>query len=213
MDSRLAARLERVHLLNEPDLAALPKRSPSLEPATTTAHSGSPEDGGISLDTSLSSAAREQESEYVNSSPSVGCTVQTPSSSDLTDAPASQCSKQTIPHMTNGHTTAPDPGCAASPNGNNANADQERRFVWVQGTESSYNLGSKPSSTALPANVSKLPPTDLQRCQLAPESEKYFTPIVALSKYPYKFCDKNWKQTIASTFFDEGKFWARGWDL
>jgi len=40
-----------------------------------------------------------------------------------------------------------------------------------------------------------------------------FTSIQALSKYPYKFCNKADMQDIASAFFDAGKFWDREWDL
>lgn len=94
-------------------------------------------------------------------------------------------------------------------NGQSENAD--RKFVWIPGTESSYNLGSKPQLSALLGHP--LPPAVLRRSQLAPPEEKYFTPIVALSKYPYKFCNKDCMQEIASAFFDQGKFWAREWDL
>jgi len=87
--------------------------------------------------------------------------------------------------------------------------NSERRFVWKQGAASSYNLGSQPTLAALP--ITTLPPTDLQRGELA--HQKYFTPIVALSKYPYQFCNKSCMQVIASSFFDAGKFWAREWDL
>lgn len=86
----------------------------------------------------------------------------------------------------------------------------ERRFVWVKGAESTYNLGAAPNFSPLPP--SELPPTDLKKCELAP-AEKYFTPILALSKYPYLFCNKDCMQDIASAFFDAGKFWAREWDL
>lgn len=89
----------------------------------------------------------------------------------------------------------------------------ERRFVWDRGGESSHDLGPEPKLSTLPKVTSKLPPTNLQRSQLAPHNENYFVPIVALSKFPYKFCDKASSQAIASAFFDQGKFWAREWDL
>jgi hypothetical protein len=87
--------------------------------------------------------------------------------------------------------------------------NSERRFVWKQGAASSYNLGSSPTLAAL--STTKLPPTDLQKGELA--QQNYFTPIVALSKYPYQFCNKSCMQDIASAFFDTGKFWTREWDL
>ncbi|KAF1970212.1 hypothetical protein BU23DRAFT_474851 [Bimuria novae-zelandiae CBS 107.79] len=87
----------------------------------------------------------------------------------------------------------------------------ERRFVWRKGAESSYNLGSKPQLSALPTHP--LPPAVMQLSEQAAPHEKYFTPIMALAKYPYKYCDQSSKQAIASAFFDEGKFWAREWDL
>ncbi|KAK4988428.1 hypothetical protein LTR50_003942 [Elasticomyces elasticus] len=40
-----------------------------------------------------------------------------------------------------------------------------------------------------------------------------FTPIVAASKFPYKFVDRQFSQPIASRFFDANKFWSREWDL
>ena len=200
-------------MLSEPDLAALPERSPTLKPAQTMALCDPPQDGGIRLDAPPSSAACEQKSECLTLPSSMERTVQTASPSDSIDATASLSTEQDLPPVDNKHMTASSPGHVVSSNGQDANADQERRFVWVQGTESSHNLGTHTNLSALPANLSKLPPTDLQRSQLAPACEKYFTPIVALSKYPYKFCDKDWKQTIASAFFDEGKFWAREWDL
>ncbi|KAF2443453.1 hypothetical protein P171DRAFT_362217 [Karstenula rhodostoma CBS 690.94] len=104
--------------------------------------------------------------------------------------------------------TKKEPEPAPPTNGQTENTD--RRFVWLQGTESSYNLGSKPQLSALPAHP--LPPALLQRSELAASHEK-FTPIVGLSKYPYKFCNKDCMQAIATAFFDRGQFWAREWDL
>ncbi|KAF1830103.1 hypothetical protein BDW02DRAFT_534828 [Decorospora gaudefroyi] len=94
-----------------------------------------------------------------------------------------------------------------------ANANADRRFVWAQDAESSFNpnldsmrLSSTPPDTAEPAV------TDLQRGDLAP-AHHHYTPILALAKYPYKYCSKNHAQDIASAFFDQGKFWKRKWDL
>ncbi|KAF2006223.1 hypothetical protein P154DRAFT_422772 [Amniculicola lignicola CBS 123094] len=90
--------------------------------------------------------------------------------------------------------------------------NEERRFVWQSDLASSYNLGTSatqhpPATPAAPAA-----PSGLGRGELAP-SRLSFTPIVALSKYPYRFCNKSISQDIASAFFDAGKFWAREWDL
>lgn len=94
----------------------------------------------------------------------------------------------------------------------------ERRFVWVKDADSSFNpnLDSMRLSTATaPAprtDAAGLPVTDLQRGDLA-SPRHHFTAIQALSKYPYKYCDKSHMQDIASAFFDQGKFWQREWDL
>ncbi|RJE19768.1 QDE-2-interacting protein [Aspergillus sclerotialis] len=40
-----------------------------------------------------------------------------------------------------------------------------------------------------------------------------FCPIVAVSRYPYKYIKGELSQTVASGFFDGGKFWNREWDL
>lgn len=93
-------------------------------------------------------------------------------------------------------------------------SNTERRFMWAKDATSSHNLGSSPSLPPLPPTpVAKLPPATLQKGDLAPAHLRYFTPLLALAKYPYKFCTKNLMQDIASGFFDAGKFWAREWDL
>ncbi|KAF2816727.1 uncharacterized protein BDZ99DRAFT_564583, partial [Mytilinidion resinicola] len=63
----------------------------------------------------------------------------------------------------------------------------------------------------------KEPRTSLPRCTLdsgalASPSQAY-SPILAVSKYPYLFVEKRETQRVASAIFDEGKFWERGWDL
>lgn len=40
-----------------------------------------------------------------------------------------------------------------------------------------------------------------------------FCPIVAISKYPYKFVPYQLSVDIAHGFFDDGKFWYRPWDM
>ncbi|RHZ66857.1 uncharacterized protein CDV56_101898 [Aspergillus thermomutatus] len=41
----------------------------------------------------------------------------------------------------------------------------------------------------------------------------FFCPLIAMSRYPYKFVPKELSQTVASRFFDGGKFWQRVWDI
>lgn len=115
--------------------------------------------------------------------------------------PPSGFSKQT---STKAPETAPAP--------NDSQPNNERRFVLLEGAVSSYNMGNKRTSTALPNPSPPLPSIDLNRGDLA-ATRHHFTPIVALSKYPYKFCDRTHLQDIASAFFDAGKFWMREWDL
>lgn len=91
----------------------------------------------------------------------------------------------------------------------NHEENTECRLVWHPDMPSAYNLGSRPKRTAVPS--AKVPHVDLKAGELA--RIKYFTPIVALSKYPYKFCHKDYMQDIASEFFHAGKFWDREWDL
>ncbi|KAJ4992814.1 QDE-2-interacting protein [Stagonosporopsis vannaccii] len=98
-----------------------------------------------------------------------------------------------------------------------AAANTERRFVWLNDAESSYNPAALPAPHTAPATkpakpVPPLPAHDLNRGDLGSATQHY-TPIIALSKYPYKWCDKTHAQDIASAFFDQGKFWAREWDL
>lgn len=92
----------------------------------------------------------------------------------------------------------------------------DRRYFWLKDAESSYKSvpGPAPKSfpTKPPRPAAPLPVNDLTRGDLGSATQHY-TPIVALSKYPYKWCDKSHSQDIASALFDQGKFWAREWDL
>ncbi|KAH6642476.1 hypothetical protein C7974DRAFT_409031 [Boeremia exigua] len=101
----------------------------------------------------------------------------------------------------------PDPKPAVDPS-------TDRRYVWLKDAESSYNPASvsKSATTAPPTLAAPLPATALKRGDLGSATQHY-SPIVALSKYPYKWCNKLHSQDIASAFFDQGKFWAREWDL
>lgn len=40
-----------------------------------------------------------------------------------------------------------------------------------------------------------------------------FCPIMAISKYPYRFVSKHESENVAQAFFTEGKFWERLWDM
>ena len=93
--------------------------------------------------------------------------------------------------------------------------NSDRRYVWLPEAESSYNptaLPVPPTNTATPPPSTPLPCTDLHRGDLG-SATKHYCPIVALSKYPYKWCDRTHSQDIATAFFDQGKFWEREWDL
>ncbi|KAF2031668.1 hypothetical protein EK21DRAFT_99605 [Setomelanomma holmii] len=88
----------------------------------------------------------------------------------------------------------------------------DRRFVLVKGAASSYNPAAMRSSNPPPKPSPAPPAIDLQRGDLT-AAHVHFTPIRALAKYPYTYCDRTRKQEIASAFFDGGKFWEREWDL
>ncbi|KAF3041519.1 hypothetical protein E8E12_004687 [Didymella heteroderae] len=89
----------------------------------------------------------------------------------------------------------------------------DRRFILLQDVESSCNPTSMPRTapTSTPPTA-PLPSNRLIRGDRASATQHY-SPIVALSKYPYKWCNKTHSQDVASAFFDQGKFWAREWDL
>lgn len=99
-----------------------------------------------------------------------------------------------------------------------AEPNTDRRHVWLKDAQSSYKPApTQPTSTSTtpassPKPAAPLPASNLNCGDLGPATQHY-TPIVALSKYPYKWCNKEHSQAIASTFFDQGKFWAREWDL
>lgn len=106
--------------------------------------------------------------------------------------------RQTKPVSVKPTTEEPNTGC---------------RYVWLKDAKSSHIPASNTKSiTPSPKPTARLPATKLNRGDLAPPAQHY-TPILALAKYPYKWCDKADSQDIASAFFDRGKFWAREWDL
>jgi len=94
-------------------------------------------------------------------------------------------------------------------------ANTDRRFVLLKDAESSYNPKSMPKPAATdttPKPAAPLPSKNLHRGDLGSATQHY-SPVLALSRYPYRWCDKTHSQDIASAFFDQGKFWAREWDL
>ncbi|KAJ4379009.1 hypothetical protein N0V86_005886 [Didymella sp. IMI 355093] len=100
----------------------------------------------------------------------------------------------------------------STPITNEPNTDH--RFILLKDAGSSYNPESMPESaiSSTPSKPAALSATDLNRGDLGSATQHY-SPIVALSKYPYKWCNKTDSQDIASAVFDQGKFWAREWDL
>lgn len=99
-------------------------------------------------------------------------------------------------------------------------ANLDRRFVVMENAVSAYKPIPMANSTATPKPVSgaALPPpapladSGLQQGGLASATDHY-APILALAKYPYKFCNKTDMQAVATASFDAGKFWNREWDL
>ena len=45
------------------------------------------------------------------------------------------------------------------------------------------------------------------------EHDGSFCPLLAISRYPYRFLKDKLSQSVASRFFDRGKFWSRSWDV
>lgn len=52
----------------------------------------------------------------------------------------------------------------------------------------------------------------LKRGQLGP-ADQVFCPVQPLSKFPYKFLPKEDSEEVADKFFNAGKFWTRVWDM
>ena len=44
-------------------------------------------------------------------------------------------------------------------------------------------------------------------------SKDLFCPIVAVSKFPYKYLPRSESERVADRFFNAGRFWSRRWDL
>jgi hypothetical protein len=43
--------------------------------------------------------------------------------------------------------------------------------------------------------------------------DQAYSPVLAISKFPYHFVEKRDSQNVASAIFDNNKFWELGWDL
>lgn len=43
--------------------------------------------------------------------------------------------------------------------------------------------------------------------------KQQFCPLLAVSRFPYRYIQGELSQQVASRFFDQGKFWNRCWDL
>lgn len=91
----------------------------------------------------------------------------------------------------------------------------DRQSFWTNNASSSFNPSLESiriSDTLSTPHIQDPPTTNLQRGELA-SARHHFTPIQALAKYPYTYCNKSHMQTVASAFFDQGKFWNRVWDM
>ncbi|ORY03555.1 hypothetical protein BCR34DRAFT_69548 [Clohesyomyces aquaticus] len=182
-----ASRLERLSRLVSADLQALPDKPPQPEEPVSDDDAS----GGVSL---IPDGGRPEQQQ---SDPAERVSKSSSPPDPTVQAPTAQSSgtRQGTSTTTNPPTVTENP---------------DRRFVWVQGVASRFNLGSTPDSLALPSST--LPDIKLQKGDLAPANQD-FAPLLALSKYPYKFCHRSCMQEVATHFFDAGKFWARTWDL
>lgn len=74
----------------------------------------------------------------------------------------------------------------------------------------------EPSSLALPDMDSQPAPTiqnEPPATTTSIPSDGTFCPLLALSKYPYKYLQGEMSQKVANRFFERGLFWKRQWDL
>ena len=55
--------------------------------------------------------------------------------------------------------------------------------------------------------------TEINPGQDAVNPSGSFCPLIAVSRYPYRFIHGELSQRVSSKFFDQGKFWKRSWDL
>ncbi|KAF2834940.1 hypothetical protein M501DRAFT_943064, partial [Patellaria atrata CBS 101060] len=66
-------------------------------------------------------------------------------------------------------------------------------------------IGPAPPTTTFPK-------TGLQRGERGPYGQSY-CPVIALSRFPYKFIGQADSELVAGKFFNAGKFWVRQWDI
>ena len=192
-----ALRLERLQRLVKADLEALPDISPQL------AISDEESIGGVPIP-----------SEEV------------PSHSEAT--PATAIDTHTLPILDNSkNLTTPEydnyESESESEQALDAELELERRFVRIPQPEPEANLERRfvllkdvkscwSADEEIVPFISQFPNTRLERGALA-SPDQTFSPILPISKYPYKFVNQRDSQRIASKFFDAGKFWMREWDL
>ncbi|PKY08334.1 hypothetical protein P168DRAFT_314439 [Aspergillus campestris IBT 28561] len=74
----------------------------------------------------------------------------------------------------------------------------------------------EPSSPVLPEMSSQPAPTVQSESPVTTPSipsDGIFCPLLALSKYPYKYLQGEMRDKVANRFFERGLFWKRQWDL
>lgn len=74
----------------------------------------------------------------------------------------------------------------------------------------------QPSSPVLPEmNAQPAPTIQSEPPVTTPSipSDGTFCPLLALSKYPYKYLQGEIRDKVANRFFERGLFWKRQWDL
>ncbi|KAF2091777.1 hypothetical protein K490DRAFT_33126 [Saccharata proteae CBS 121410] len=68
-------------------------------------------------------------------------------------------------------------------------------------------------SVTLPLNLNQGVEVGLELGQQAAYNGQEFCPILAVSKFPYKFVKRSHSDRVAKLFFDTGKFWKNEWEL
>jgi len=70
---------------------------------------------------------------------------------------------------------------------------------------------SNPYEQSATAGMATQPNVELSIGTLSPEGYA-FSPLTAISKYPYQFIKgKDLQAEVAANFFSEGRFWRRTW--
>jgi hypothetical protein len=111
--------------------------------------------------------------------------------------------------------TPPQPQDNAVANTNPSNQDIQpiNDFLEQQSSQGDDWWNAKPKITQPPPRPQRqpIPPPDIPM-KPAPLGMN-FCPLIAITKFPYKFVSKQYMQQIASAFFDEGKIWNRDWEV